>query len=607
MISKQNLHQILNSKPAVSPSSVLASWLVCCVVLTLLCGCEPPNAKTVVKTNFLNTEIEQLHNLGWLGAKVHPLNDVVSITDPDNVDKNLTPGGMVVVELNEDSPLAEAGLKSGDLIVRIVEDWLPIKEDPTTDLIAMIETQITGNKKTIDLGYLRRGKYETTSLTIDKPSIDEGLPLATERGLMASRRGLEQLAAMQLEDGSYANDSGDSDGKIAVTAMAGLAFLSADESAAADFKSNADACLKYVADELDGERISELNPLVGAYASMFLAESDVGLMEEQWLDKIGGLSELFIASQHQTGGWNVSVDASEDGTESDNEEESISEGTGGKAEPESESLGSVEAAVEVEAAEETPTVDVFATFSTNQVLLAIGALERKGMSGENDVIEKACCYLQQQAEIRIPSSVDRRTKGALSAGTAAALVALNCERNDLALKELRGVAMERAEDMFFAPSLGLPGVFQTALSSRQMGNESWMQFHNAFKHLGIALQNPTGGFHTYPGVKREALPFEQLVAGEAWNAAHLAAILSVQSQSLKKLLAIEQPPTMVARDSLGKKSEAGSSMQAIKLNTGSADAEEIKKMIMEQLKERGMDVDESKLKFKKSAVPPDEK
>jgi len=243
-------------------------------------------------------------------------------------------------------------------------------------------------------------------------------------------------------------------------------------------------------------------------------------------------------------------------------------------------------------------------------LLAIGALERKGMSGENDVIEKACGYLQQQAESRIPSSVDRRTKAALSAGTAAALVALNCDRNDSALQELRGVAMERAEDMFFAPSLGLPGLVHTALSSRQLGNESWMQFHNAFKHLGIVLQNPTGGFHTYPGIERESLPFEQLVAGEAWDTAHLAIILSVQSQRLTKLLALEQTPMLAARDSFGKKSEAVSTpagMQTMSINANSADAEEIKKMIMDRLKEQGMDVDESKLKIQKGSLPVDKK
>ena len=589
MISKQK-------QSATFSSSLLISWFACGVALALLCGCEQPQANKVVKTNFLDKEITELHSLGWLGATAHPLNEVVRITDPDNVDKNLTPGGLVLVELSDDLPLAAAGLETGDLIVRVAEDWMPIKEDPTRDLIRLVETQISGAKDSIELGYLRGGEYQTTSLTVGIPSIDEGLPLATERGVTASKQGLEQLAQLQLEDGSYACDSGDAGGKLAVTAMAGLAFLSADESTAENFKSNADACLEFVSSQLE-DGISEMDPLIGAYVGMFLAETDVGLLEEQWLDKIGGLSGLFGSTQHESGGWHVTDNTSDPQEETTDED----------ANDEVDSANTEVAADESEADSENPAVDVFGTFSTNQILLAIGALERKGMSGENDVIEKACGYLQQQAEVRIPSSVDRRTKAALSAGTAAALVALNCDRNDLALKELRVIAMERAEDMFFAPSLGLPGLVHTALSSRQLGNESWLQFHNAFKHLGIVLQDPNGGFHTYPGVERESLPFEQLVAGDAWESAHLAILLSIQSQSLTKMLALEQAPMSVARDSLGKKSDVVSSgasgIQAMRLNANGADAEEIKKMIMDRLKEQGMDVDESKLKIQRGSSP----
>lgn len=578
----------------------ISSGLLLCVTLVLFAGCEQTLTKQATKTDFLDTDITELHSLGWLGAKAHPLNDVVNITDPDNANKNVSLGGMVIVELDEEMPLATAGLQAKDVIVRVAEDWVPIKEDPTRDLIRMVETQISGDKDSIELGYLRGGDYATITLNVDKPSIDDGLPLATERGIEASTLALQRLAELQLEDGSFAADSNDDGGRIAVTSMAGLAFLAADQSAVEEFKPNVDACLKFVAEQLGD--VDQLDPLIVAYAGMFLAESDIGLMEEEWLDKVGAISGRFFSSQHESGGWNVTENSVEASTE-------VTKVASSDASPKGEANSEINPDLDSDTDKTEPLVDVFGTFSTSQVLLAIGALERKGMRGDNAIIEKGCAYLLEQADVRVPSHVDRRTKAALSASTAAALVALNCDRSDLKLKNQLNNALERTDDMFFAPSLGLPGLFQTALASRQIGNEPWLQFHNSFKHLAIALQGTAGNFHPYPNVERELLPFEQQVDGEAWNSAHFALILSMQSQSLKKLLALEQQPGLVTRGSSGKVAETASSggAQVMKLDVTGANAEELKKMILDKLKEQGIEVDESKLKFQKGTVKPGKK
>ena len=46
-------------------------------------------------------------------------------------------------------------------------------------------------------------------------------------------------------------------------------------------------------------------------------------------------------------------------------------------------------------------IDVGGTHTTNQVVLALGMLERKGMMGSNpQMLTKACQYLQKQREAR---------------------------------------------------------------------------------------------------------------------------------------------------------------------------------------------------------------
>ena len=80
----------------------------------ILCvgGCEPSSVANKNETSFSNSSVTKMHSLGWMGAKTHPLLDTFKIVDPDNEDKEVTPGGVVVVELTEDSPLEKAGVRA---------------------------------------------------------------------------------------------------------------------------------------------------------------------------------------------------------------------------------------------------------------------------------------------------------------------------------------------------------------------------------------------------------------------------------------------------------------------------------------------------------------
>ncbi len=565
-----------------------------------LVGCDQPmSTPAAKKTNFVDKSITEHHNLGWLGGKAHPLNDVVRFDDPEDADKSVSPGGIVITEVEGDMPLGAAGLQQGDVVVRVAEDWLPIKEDALPDLFEKIETQISGDKNEIEIGYLRSGEYVTATLATDKESIDEGLPLATPRGVAASTATLKYLSEIQAEDGSFTADSNQDTGRLVATSIAGLAFLAADETVSADFAPHADKCTQFISEQLDNP-ISELDPLVAAYVAMFLSESNVTISDADWLSKFDDILQLFAATQHESGGWHTTPIEPAEG-DSDPEAEA---GSGKQEQSESEGKQDEETDNESQI-----VVDAVGTFATNQILFAIGALERKGVPVENAMVEQGCKFLHEQGKVRIPSSLDRRTKAALAAGTAATMVSLNCDRSNVQLTDYLKTAMARANDMYFAPTYGMPGLVSAAIVSRQLGNESWMQFHNAFKYIGLALQEADGGFASYPNVEREYSEFEQLADGDAWRTGQLAIIQTIQSQRLKKLLALEQPEDLASRDAYGKQIDANatagqSGVQMMQLDAnGVTDPEELKKLIMEKLKDSGIDVDASNMKIQKGSKP----
>ncbi len=544
-------------------------------------ACEqPPGIPTRNLADYRDASIKDNNNLGWIGAEAQPLNQPLSFSDPASPGVDVSPGGIVLVEIANGLPLDSAQLKPGDVIVRVANNWLPIKEDATLDFIKAVEDQINARKYRIEIGYFRAGRFETTELNTDLESLDEGLPLPVDRFSHAAQAALQQLADLQLEDGSFTVDSGDTEGKLMATAMSGLAFLAAGNSEGQAFAQPIESCLRFLGDRIDELQTETeprpLDPLTAAWLGMFLAESDAPLFEDQWLERFGFVLDSLLNSQDVSGGWSVAevVDDANDDDEKDN--------LNGR------------------------TVDVMGTFATSQVLMALGALERKELATENEAIEKGFSWLQEQSRLRIPGSIDRRVKSILSAGTAAALVVCNCDDNDVQLGELVKHALERAGDVYTAPQFGLSGFFLTALATRQSGNEAWLRFHNSIKHLAISLQRPDGRIVPYPGIKRAPLDFEERVAGEAWETAHVALVLSMQSRQLKRLLGVDTSESMVVRDSSGKVSTADADAGELEVDPNKANAEEIKKMILEQLREQGMEVDESDLKIESAKKPKDD-
>lgn len=555
----------------------------------LLPGCNSdsgPETASSPKTSYVNNSITDHDNLGWLGVTSNPVSESIEFADPDDSDSSVSPGALVLREIFADQVAEEAGLKVGDVVVRVGDDWLPIKDNPTMDFLAKLEDQITAGASSIELGILRSGKYETVSLRHGQTSLDEGLPTQVTRFDQAAQRALQQLAGTQHEDGSFGITDKNPDDQLRITSLVGLAMLASGDD---DFRENVNKCLTFLGAEIDARsetessaapgseaehgqpgaiRISlpqvDLDPLTCSYVLQFLAESQVQMMDPAWMKRIMGLTGAMTSSQSESGGWSSAESASSDES----------------------------------------AIDISGTHTTNQALLAMGMWERKGVMHQGDALQRACGFLKQQADARSESSLDRRTKAALSAGTAAALIAINCQPSDPFLKQMIDECMSRAADVQNAPSLSCPGLMSTALVARASGNESWVQFHTAAKIPLVSAQRPDGTFQSSPHVANEDTV--GLEDNKHWQAAHFALSLAMQHGYLKKMIGEADTPMLVVRDSSGEKANgAGSLPQGMKMPAGMTGGTimqldlngegSIEDQIKAKLKEQGIDTSNIKI------------
>lgn len=557
--------------------------------LIAISGCENSAARTgsTTDTNFAENSISEFHNLGWIGAASHPLMKPLSLTDPENSDSTVSPGGLVVREVYDDTPAAKAGLKAGDVIIGVEDDWLPINDDPTLDFIKMVESRVSALHPTTQLKIFRNGEYQSLSVENITSSLDDGLPDQVSRFDSSVASGLKYLASLQKNDGSFGKADSSLDSNAQTTAVAGLSFLAAGDE---QFDSNIASCKAYLAAQLDALAKSEvseeesaekppakegaimmqvpsieINPLTAAYVLQFLAESDVQMMDAKWMPRLMGLVGSLAKSQEPSGGWNT--------TETSDES----------------------------------AVDIEGVHTTNQVLLALGMLERKGVSGNADVIKNACGFLNQQIANLSSSSLDRRLKSSLTAGVGASLIAINCQVSDPVLQQAINDGLDQLSDRHLSPSLNLTGALSTAILARQTGSENWLKFHEGAKHWLCSVQRPDGSFQSIPREQAEALEFESALDNSASQTAHYCLMLAMQTGKLKRLTASAKAPMMVARNSQGEKTEGTSESQAAMPEGVPAGAKVItldglsgegslEDQIKEKLKEMGLPTDNIKIK-----------
>ncbi|MDD2893449.1 MAG: DegQ family serine endoprotease [Halothiobacillaceae bacterium] len=105
---------------------------------------------------------------GWLGVMIQPID--ADLAKSFGLDR---PRGALVAQVQPDSPAAKAGLKSGDVILKLNGQTI----DNTAQLPAKVAATAIGTK--VELQILRDGKEKTLSATIEKLKDDQASASST--------------------------------------------------------------------------------------------------------------------------------------------------------------------------------------------------------------------------------------------------------------------------------------------------------------------------------------------------------------------------------------------------------------------------------------------
>ncbi len=480
-----------------------------------------PSTTRSLVTDYIDVQVTEFHNLGWLGATGHPASATIQLDDPDHPGSSLYPGGIVLREISDSSPLADAGCRLGDVLVRVGESYLPNKEDPTLDLIGLIEGEISAGKQEISLVRLRDGEVDRFSIPVTIPALEAGYPLDIQRFKTAGRQGLGFLSKAQRDDGSFDTESNSAVSRLAVTSLAGLAFLaSGSTQSEGDFAANIDRCFGFVeanvaAGQEDDSAGEQTSVFAVSYALMFLAElSNTQQMNMAVMQALGESMGRLLSLQHEDGGWALGDD------------------------PDSQGYSDL-------------------TLATNQALMAMGMAERANVMGPNEPIEKACAFIKSRTGdgnvvTANVAGFDRRSEAGRSAGAAAALKSIGCSRYDSFLTQLVDYNVRLGKEIATGRSAVPLHILNTAILRRQIGGGSWGQFFEQFRILLVSLQRQDGSFAPIPNPSAAPLEFEEQFAGAAWRTAGYSLALLLQEEHVPLLLCkVDGLGTHKTRDSDG--------------------------------------------------------
>ena len=534
----------------------------CCMIAAVvlsLAGCrEEPARRTA--SSWIDPSVTRFHALGWLGGRAHPATRTVEIIDEDGAESAV--GGMVIIEVDSDGPLAAAGVIRGDVIVRVGSTWLPIKDDPSLDFIRAVESEVSARVSPIPLFVLRKGRVAELKLAHEMEPMEVGLPAASKRLEAIARAGMRKLVDLQRDDGSFGDASGDLDQKITTSSMAGLALIAggaADRES--EFAPVLKRCRSSVHDAL-GDDNAEIGPWALAWATMFLAES------QGPLPLTGGSPMTFSSSQpfemsgampEMHGGKGVQITRSfsfsSDGEMPENFDlEELHKnggvgimvmGSGGlsgmhgvsagatvaKSDMPDEPLWSFDQVETLAGAETVKRLELLTklverltvlqqddggwdaaaerlgysqrTITTNQALLALGMAQRAGVPISGAALKRGLKCLRKATNDGHVFAVndagfDRRLEAGRSSGAGAALMSLNCHDSDEFLRELASFSDKNARTIATAKSRVSLHVLNTAILRRQRGRAAWAAFFEEFRDLIVSLQRRDGSFDQIP-------------------------------------------------------------------------------------------------------------
>jgi len=524
---------------------------------------------------------------------------------------------MVVTSTTPDGPLSAAGVVRGDVIVRIGSVWLPNKEDPSLDLMRVVEAEVSAGVEPIELGLWHTGALTTVSLKHGLDPLEVGLPGPSERLEAMLDAGLAHLVTLQESDGSFPGTGGN-DSQVVTSSLAGLALIAGGAREVNGLHAAAlSRCTARIAAAV-GDRDTQLGPWAAAWATMFLAE-EAGPLELQAgafmttsvvqgglpaggvFEMPEGLPEGMV--MFEAGGDFELPDAIREMMENaglEGESMQIMIGTppaGFSGLPDAPVVPVGEAvdgplwtaeqieqlaggdilerihvltqaverlvALQRESGGWDTEVASFSdeTLATNQALLALGMAERAGAPVPGEVLRGGLAFLREHTNgghvftVDAPG-FDRRREAGRSNGAAAALNALNCRAGDPFLRELTDYGDRHGNTIPSGGSVPLH-VLNTAILRRQRGLESWAVFFEEFRHLIVSLHESDGSFASYPEPRGVVSGMDVLCASEAGRTALWSFVIGLQSGRVPVTTATARNPLQTSMDSEGLRQAGG--------------------------------------------------
>ncbi len=168
--------------------------LCACLGLTLA-GCGDPPNRTTERAAL--TGVGQPRPLGWLAGSARPGSDSREITLDG---RGQLAGTLIVDAVAAAGPLASAGVQTGDVLVAVDDRPLPIKDDPTLDLLNELEQARSAGGTTATLTLLRQSATQQVEIPLPETSLEDGLPLDVARFNHGAARARATLDAGQISD-----------------------------------------------------------------------------------------------------------------------------------------------------------------------------------------------------------------------------------------------------------------------------------------------------------------------------------------------------------------------------------------------------------------------
>ena len=484
--------------------------------------------------DFVDPAYTALQPMGWLGAEVQPLRDRLVLEEDD---KKTHVGGLVLRELDEGFALALAGAQVGDVLVRVGQTFVPLKEDPRLDVLELFERQVSSGVEQVTCEVVRGEARHELAVAPDLTPLEEGLPLAVVRFDQAADQNESWLLSRQRENGGFA----DSEAPLAlgIDALVALLLRAGEESEArsAAWERVTEHLNATVSSRLEqptpdasplslglfllheAERIGRLpddvlshaergssgaGPSAGASPIQLPAGARVITAEG------GDLSKML--EQLREGGANVEIQMGE-----------VPPGVLGKAAPVSSAGNSAKPDVDLQkllqehaperlvdmrrlqlvtervltsqrsdgalCAVDASGMDAF--FETALTTLGLAAARRVGVSVPAKALEAVVRFLRDHVEdgnlaAAMAKGMDRREVAGRASAVAFVLRVLECEEDDDLYRDMQRTGSRVARHLTEAPSHGSLRLLFVALLRRSGGAASWQTFYDQFRLTLIA-------------------------------------------------------------------------------------------------------------------------